>query len=97
MTPEEAAKLTVAEMASFVEARRKKQLDDWRMLANVGYSTGIIASMAFSKGRPRFEDIYNFPKEEEKVNDIDRKKAEMIAWAANVNRRYRGSVKTDGK
>lgn len=84
-------------MVSFVEARRRKQLDDWRMMANVGYSSGIIGSMAFSKSRPRFKDIYNFPEEHERVNDVERRKAEMIAWAANVNRRFRRSVKDNGK
>ena len=97
MTPEEAVKLTVAEMVSYIEARRKKQLDDWKMMANVGYSTGIIGSMAFSKSRPRFKDIYNFPEDEERVNDVERKKAEMTAWAANVNRQFRGKVKDRGK
>lgn len=84
-------------MVSFVEARRKKQLDDWKMMANVGYSTGIIGSMSFSKSRPRFKDIYNFPEEDDKVNNVERKKAEMTAWAINVNRRSRGSVKDNGK
>lgn len=84
-------------MVSFVEARRKKQLDDWKMMANVGYSTGIIGSMSFSKSRPRFKDIYNFPEDDDKVNDVERKKAEMTAWAINVNRQARGSVKGNGK
>lgn len=85
MTPKEAAELTVAEMASFVESRRRKQLDDWKMIAQVGYSTGIIGSMALSKTRPRFNDIYNFPEETQKT-DVERSKLEMIAWAENVNR-----------
>ena len=85
MTPKEAAELTVAEMASFVESRRRKQLDDWKMIAHVGYYTGIIGSMAFSKTRPRFNDIYNFPKENQKP-DVERSKLEMIAWAENINR-----------
>jgi len=55
------------------------------MLAYVGYSTGIIGSMALSKTRPRFDDIYNFPKENQKP-DVERSKLEMIAWAENVNR-----------
>jgi hypothetical protein len=73
-------------MASFVEARRKRQLDDWRFMAQVGYSSGIIGSMSLSKTRPRFADVYNFPKEEEKLESVERKKAEMLAWAANMNR-----------
>ena len=85
-------------MVSFVEARRRKQLDDWKMMASVGYSTGIIGSMAFSKSRPRFKDIYNFPEyDDNRVNDVERRKAEMIAWAANLNRQFRRSVKDDGK
>lgn len=72
-------------MVSFVESRRRRQLDDWKMLAYVGYSTGIIGSMALSKTRPRFDDIYNFPKENQKP-DVERSKLEMIAWAENVNR-----------
>lgn len=83
-------------MVSFVEARRRKQLDDWKMMASVGYSSGIIGSMAFSKSRPRFKDIYNFP-EDDKVDDVERKKAEMLAWAANVNRQFRRSVKGNGR
>lgn len=96
MTPSEAANLTVAEMASFIEARRRKQLDDWRMMANVGYSSGIIGSMSFSKTRPRFNDIYNFPKEEE-VNSVEKNKAAMLAWAANLNRQAKRQVKSNGR
>lgn len=85
-------------MVSFVEARRRRQLDDWKMMAIVGYSSGIIGSMSFSKTRPRFEDIYNFPEyDDNRVDDVERKKAEMLAWAANVNRQFRRSVKGRGK
>lgn len=84
-------------MVSFVEARRRKQLDDWKMMASVGYSSGIIGSMSFSKSRPRFKDIYNFPEYDDKVDDVERKKAEMIAWAANVNRQFRRRVKGEGE
>lgn len=83
-------------MISFIEAGRKRQLDEWKMLANVGYSAGMVGSMAFSKSRPRFDEIYNFPKEE-KTEDLDSQKAEMLAWAANVNRRFRSKVKKDGE
>ena len=68
-------------------------------MAIVGYSSGIIGSMSFSKTRPRFEDIYNFPEYDDnnRVDDVERKKAEMLAWAANVNRQFRRSVKGRGK
>ena len=89
MTPEQAASLTVAEMASFIEARRRRQLDDWKFMAQVGYSAGIIGSLALSKTRPRFGDVFNFPKDEDKLASVEKKKAEMLAWAANVNRRSR--------
>lgn len=92
MTPKEAASLTVAEMASFVEARKRKQLDDWKMVANVGYSTGLIASMSLSKTRPRFNEIYNFPKDEkekDKKLEVERYKLQMRAWAENMNSQHR--------
>lgn len=65
------------------------------MQANIGYSTGIIASMALSKTRPRFDEIFNFPKEDQ-VPDVDRKKAEMIAWAENINRENRRRERKNG-
>ncbi len=89
LTPERAFQLTFYELASFVEARRKRQLDDWRMMANVGYTAGIVGSMSFSKTRPRFEELFNFPKEETKIDNVDKHKAEMMAWAFNVNRQNR--------
>ena len=62
-------------MASFVEARRRRQLDDWKFMAQVGYSSGIIGSMALSKTRPRFTDVFNFPKEEDKLASIEKEKS----------------------
>lgn len=74
-------------MAAFINMRKKRQLDDWQMLASVGYSTGLIASMSLSKTRPRFNDIYNFPKEKTSPTDTDVEfsKAQMLAWALKIN------------
>lgn len=94
ITPNEAANLTFAEMASFVEAQKRRQIDEWKMLASVGYSTGLIGSMSLSKSRPRFDDIYNFPKDEPVIKDaVEHSKLEMLAIAANINAEYGRKVK----
>lgn len=85
--PKEATELTVAEMALFIKCQRRRQRDEWRMLAQVGYSGGIVGSMSLSKSRPKFEELFNFPVDEEHQKElIERSRKQMIAWAANVNR-----------
>lgn len=54
----------------------------------MGYSTGVIGSMALSKSRPRFEDIYTFPEEPkvtEQKEDAELYKLRMLVWAKNMN------------
>lgn len=54
----------------------------------MGYSTGVIGSMALSKSRPRFEDIYTFPEESkvaEQKEDAEIYKLRMLVWAKNMN------------
>lgn len=80
-------------MAKFIKASRKRQLDEWKFLANVGYSTGCLGSMALAKRRPRFEEMFNFPKEDVKRVDIESSKSQMIVWAEKVNREARKSSK----
>lgn len=92
LTPDQAYALTPKEMAEFIEANHKRQVDDWRMIANVGYSAGCIGSMALAKKRPRFDEVFNFP-EEKSTNEVEVNKAQMIVWAENMNREYRKSQK----
>ena len=95
LTPKEAKELTFAEMASFIGAAKRRQLDDWRMASQIGYSAGIIASMSLQKTRPRFDEVFNFPKDSvtRGSSEIDAHKARMIVWAEQVNREYRKGVK----
>lgn len=86
MSPNDVNVLSLAELVDFVEANRKRQLDDWKMLAQVGYSAGIVGSMSLSKTRPKFEDMFNFPQEEKKIEeDTEVHKVRMIAWAQQMN------------
>lgn len=85
LTPQQATELTLAEMASFLSARKKHELAQQKMLAQIGYSAGIIGSMALTKSRPRFEEIFSFPREQVAV-DANLMKARMLVWAQNSNR-----------
>ena len=91
--PYEVEKLTVAEMVDFIRASRRRQLDDWRVLANVGYNAGLLGSMALSKRRPKFDDMFSFPKESEPIADAEKSKAQMLVWASQMNREYRKAMK----
>ena len=93
ITPREADDLTLAEMASFIKAKRRQEMDLYKVLANVGYTTGMLASMSLSKRRPRFSECFRFPDEEKKPIDLDRAKAQMLVWAERVNRESRNTVK----
>ena len=75
-------------MAVFIQANRKRQLDDWKMLSQVGYSAGVIGSMALQKDRPKYEQIFRFPSDSDK-SEVELSKAQMIALAEQVNREYR--------
>lgn len=92
ITPKEASELTLAEMASFISARRKKELEDKKFYAQIGYSAGVVASSTFAKRRPRFEGMFNFPQTDGKP-DLAKSKAEMVIWAETVNRLARKSKK----
>lgn len=80
-------------MADFIRASRKRQLDEWRILANVGYNAGLLGSMALSKRRPKFDDMFSFPKESEPIADVEKSKAQMLVWASQMNREYRKAMK----
>lgn len=80
-------------MAQFVDANRKRQLDEHRMLAEVGYVAGIIGSMALAKRRPSFKEVFDFPEPEHPVEDPEAYKQKMLAWAEQVNRADRKSRK----
>ncbi len=86
--------MTPLEMARFIKANRKRQLDDYKMLAQVGYSGGCIGSMAFAKRRPGFNEVFKFPEEEKDEHfDVDASKAQMLALAETINRSSRRSKK----
>lgn len=85
LTPAEVKELTLVELMEFVQANAKRDKEFSRFITKVGYSTGIIASMALSKRRPKYEEVWGVDKSEE-VQTADQFKKQMIAWAANVNR-----------
>lgn len=78
--------LTALEMAQFISASRKRQIDEWKMLAQVGYSSGNIGSMAFAKRRPSFKEVFNFPEEDKEAPSADVYEAQMLAWTEQMNR-----------
>nr|DAH56648.1 MAG TPA: hypothetical protein [Caudoviricetes sp.] len=80
-------------MALFIDAGRKRQMDEWKHLANASYAAGCIGSMAFAKKRPRFDEVFKFPDTEDRTKDIQVHKAQMIAWATSTNRAYRKAQK----
>lgn len=86
LRPAEAKELTLGEMAAFIKAQRKRDLDFTKTLANVGYSTGMLASMSLSKKRPKFGDMFQFPKETPDIDRLDKYKLQMMAWAEQSNR-----------
>ena len=90
LKPREATELTLAEMASFISAKRKKEMEQNKLLAQIGYSGGMIASLSLAKKRPEFSEVFNFPKTEEiNKNDIEKSKAGMLVWAEEMNRLVR--------
>ena len=93
LKPSEVANLTVAEMARFIDAREKKEFDDLKKMAKVGYTVGILASMSLSTKRPSFEEAFGFRDEASKEQSIERSKNEMLAWAINMNSQYKEESK----
>lgn len=91
--------MTAAEMASFVKARSKAQLDWIKSMAHIGYSTGIISSMSLAKRRPAFKEVFNFPDEKKPITDVEANKRQLLVWAAQMNRldRRARKEKQDGK
>jgi hypothetical protein len=85
MKPDEVGKYTYAELSEWVMANRKRQLEGWKFLSKVGYSTGVVASMALAKSRPAYEEVWNFG-DERKVASVEELENAMMAWAANANR-----------
>ena len=96
ITPKEAQELTLAEMASFIKAKRRQEMDWVKVLANVGYTAGAIGSMSLSKRRPRFSECFKFPDDDKPVN-LETAKSQMLAWAERVNRASRNQTEKEKK
>lgn len=98
LTPKEATELTPNEMASFISARRRHEIDNQKMLARMSYSAGMLGSMSLAKRFPKFEEVFSFPSDKpDNAEDIERSKLEMMAFAANMNRAAQeGEVTDDG-
>lgn len=86
VTPKQATELTLAEMASFISARRRYEIGFYKKLAQIGYSAGLVGSSTLARRKPRFEDLFTFPNDETPVNNVELMKAQMLVWAQNVNR-----------
>ena len=97
LTPQQATELTVAEMASFISAKKKHEMKQYEILAQIGYSAGIVASMSLAKKRPKFEELFTFPKEVDKQRGTELLKSQMLIWAENTNRRARKATKKENK
>ena len=63
------------------------------MLASVGYASGIVGSTALAKRRPRFDELFKFPKDPNESINLEKSKADMIVWAERVNREARKEMK----
>lgn len=97
LTPKEAEQLTAGEMASFIKANRKRELEQNKVNASIGYATGVLASMSLSKRRPRFSEVFNFPKDEDERFNVEQHKAQMLVWAERTNRLSRKENKSGRK
>lgn len=86
LKPSEVLEMLPIEMAEYVEQCTLRQRDDYKMLAQANYAAGVIGSMALSKRLPKFEEVFNFPKDEKKPVDVNVSKAHMIALASEINR-----------
>lgn len=94
ITPQEAKELTLAEMASFISANEKMERHRLKLLAQIGYSAGLMGSTALAQRKPRFEDLFSFPKEDENNStNIEQSKKQMLVWAETVNRLARKKSK----
>ena len=81
--------MTVVELADFVQIMRKRQIDEQNAVAQAAYVAGCIGSMALARNRPRFEDVFSFPKDESKSTEVEKSRLQMIAYAEYVNREAR--------
>lgn len=89
LTPHEATELTVAEMASFITAHRKREKRLAKILAQIEYSAGIIASMSLSKTRPKFEEVFDFSDETSSSPEWVKSKNALLCWAETMNKKSR--------
>lgn len=75
-------------MASFIAAQEKREADDLKKMAKIGYTVGILSSMSLSKTRPSFEEVFGFKDDVPPEEVLKRSKNEMLAWAINMNATY---------
>lgn len=83
--PSEVNALTLVELTEYVQANVKREREHNKFLTQVGYSTGVIASMALAKRRPKYEDVWGADHSSD-THSVELFKKKMTAWAANVNR-----------
>ena len=94
LTPQEAKELTLAEMASFISANEKRERHLLEMIAKIGYAAGLVGSSTLATRKPRFEDLFQFPKDDEQpLTDVETSKRQMLVWAETINRQARRQSK----
>ena len=93
LTPQEAKELTLAEMASFISANEKRERHLLKLFAQIGYSAGLVGSTALAQRKPRFEDLFSFPENEQPAPNLETSKRQMLVWAETVNRQARRQSK----
>lgn len=85
--------MTGGEMAAYIAAQRRRDIQVLKNLSQIAYAAGLVASTSLSTKRPRYEDLFSFTDEENKIqpSDIELHKRQMLVWAENVNRAARAS------
>ena len=96
LTPEVVASSTAEELASFIAQRKKRRSDDREFMAKLAYISGCLGSMSLLKDRPSFDTLFPEFSHKDTMTDVERSKAQMLAYAEYLNREARRRNKDAG-
>lgn len=85
LKPAEVSCLSMSELSEFIEANVKREKRINKLLTQIGYSSGVIASMSLAKKRPTYEDVWGSDRDNS-AQSVETMKKKMMAWAINANR-----------
>lgn len=88
LTPTEVKVLEIADVVSYIKANKRRAHDEKKLLAEISYAGGLVASTSMSSKRPRFSELFHIKENTttNKKSEITQSKNMLMYYAHQMNR-----------